>query len=75
MIEANVTPEAIVAVATSGMLTGVDEELVTQLKPSHVAVMRLPLHYGKGSGVVTFYSKKKSNSASCQGCPFSVRPR
>ena len=80
MIKANVTPEAIVAVATSGVLTGVDEELVAQLKPSHVAVTCGLLHYGKGEqnplDEVTFYSKKKPNGASCRGCrPLSVRPR
>ncbi|KAH0839456.1 hypothetical protein J3R83DRAFT_246 [Lanmaoa asiatica] len=63
MIKANVTPEAIVEVAKSGVLTGVDEELVAQLQPSHVAVTCSLLHYGKGArnplDEVTFYSKKK----------------
>ena len=78
MIEAHVTPDAIVAVATSGVLTGVDEELVVQLKPSHVAVTCSMLHYGKKErnplDEVTFYSKKKPNGASCRACPLPVRP-
>ncbi|KAI9460398.1 hypothetical protein HD554DRAFT_2206873 [Boletus coccyginus] len=65
MIKASMTPDAIVEVAKSGVLTGVDEELVAQLKPSHVAVTCLLLHYGKKEDnpldEVTFYSKKKPN--------------
>ena len=68
MIKAKVTPDAIVEVAKSGVLIGVDEELVAQLKPSHVAVSCSLLHYGKGEhnplDEVTFYSKKKPNGAS-----------
>lgn len=68
MIAASVTPDAIVEVAKSGVLTGVDEELVAQLKPSHVAVACLQLHYGKKEqnplDEVTFYTKKKPNGAS-----------
>lgn len=67
MIKAKVTPDAIVEVAKSGVLTGVDEELVAQLKPNHVAVTCSLLHYGKGErnplDEVTFYSKKKPNGA------------
>ncbi|KAF8436802.1 hypothetical protein L210DRAFT_979380 [Boletus edulis BED1] len=63
MVEDNVTPDAIVKVAQSGVLTGVDEELVAQLTPSHVVVTCSLLHYGKGKdnplNQVTFYSKKK----------------
>lgn len=63
MIEDNVTADAIVEVAKSGVLTGVDQELVSQLKSSHVAVTCSLLHYGKGErnplDEVTFYSKKK----------------
>lgn len=74
MIAANVTPEAIVAVAKSGLLTGVDDELVAQLKPSHVVVTCSLLHYGKGErnplDEVTFYSKKKPNGASAPRCRF-----
>ena len=62
MIEASVTPNVIVAVATSGLLMEVDEELVAQLKPSHVAVPCSLLHYGKGErnllDEVMFYSKR-----------------
>lgn len=69
MIKASVTPDEIVRVAKSGALTGVDEELVAQLKPSHVVVTCSLLHYGKGEhnplDEVTFYSKKKPHGASC----------
>ena len=67
MIEEKVTPETIVAVAKSGVLTGVDEELVAQLQPCHLAVMCSLLHYGQGEknplGKVTFYSKKRPHGA------------
>ena len=76
MIKNNITPEAIVAVAKSGVLMGVDEELVAQLKPSHVAVTCSLLHYGKGErnplDEVTFYSKKKPHGA-CLPPPFLYR--
>lgn len=67
MIKASVTADAIVAVAKSGVLTGVDEELIAQLKPSHIAVTCSLLHYGKGErnplDEVTFYSKKTPDGA------------
>ncbi|KAF8554681.1 HD-domain/PDEase-like protein [Imleria badia] len=73
MIKANVTPEEIVKVATSGVLTGVDQELVAQLKPSHVIVTCSLMHYGKGEhnplDEVTFYSKKKPHE--CAKADFS----
>ncbi|KAG8218176.1 hypothetical protein J3R82DRAFT_3727 [Butyriboletus roseoflavus] len=73
MIETHVTREAIVAMAKSGVLTGVDEELVAQLKPSHIAVTCSPLHYGKGErnplDEVTFYSKKNPNK--CRKADYS----
>ncbi|KAF9233355.1 hypothetical protein BU15DRAFT_90386 [Melanogaster broomeanus] len=53
MIKENITPEKIVEVAKSGVLKGVDEELVMQLTPKHVAGEKNPLDE------VTFYSKKK----------------
>lgn len=67
MIKDNVTPAAIVEVAKSGVLQGVDEDLVAQLTPAHVAVTCSPLHYGKGPNnpldEVRFYSKQKPNGA------------
>jgi deoxynucleoside triphosphate triphosphohydrolase SAMHD1 len=67
MIKENVTPAAIVEVAKSGVLQGVDEDLVVQLTPAHVAVTCSSLHYGKGPNnpldEVTFYSKQKPNGA------------
>ncbi|KAH7881867.1 hypothetical protein F5I97DRAFT_474016 [Phlebopus sp. FC_14] len=63
MVEENVTPESIVAAARSGLLEGVDQELVEQLTPDHVAVNCSTLHYGKGKenplNYVTFYSKQQ----------------
>ncbi|KIJ58839.1 hypothetical protein HYDPIDRAFT_101908 [Hydnomerulius pinastri MD-312] len=63
MVKRNITPEKIVEIAKSGVLEGVDEELVTQLTTNHVAVNCSKLHYGKDEknplDFVTFYSKKK----------------
>ncbi|KAG9309841.1 hypothetical protein JVU11DRAFT_1149 [Chiua virens] len=65
MIKDNITAAKIVAVAKSGVLTGVDEELISQLTPDHIAVSCANLHYGKGASnpldYVTFYSKKRPN--------------
>ncbi|KAH0828592.1 hypothetical protein J3R83DRAFT_2894 [Lanmaoa asiatica] len=58
MTKANVISEAIIAVVKLGVWTGVDEELVAQLKPSHRVVIWNLLDE------VTFYSKKKPNGAS-----------
>lgn len=70
MIKGSVTEEAIVKVAKSGVLEGVDEELVTQLQPSHMVVTWSLLHYGKSErnplDEVTFYSKKKPHGTWCR---------
>ncbi|KIJ12895.1 hypothetical protein PAXINDRAFT_82056 [Paxillus involutus ATCC 200175] len=61
MVKENITPEKIVEVAKSGVLEGVDEELVMQLAPKHVAVNWSMLHYGRGEknplDEVAFYGK------------------
>lgn len=63
MVRQNVTPARIVEVAKSGLLEGVDEELVSQLTQECVAVNVSVLHYGKGPSNplddVTFYSKQQ----------------